>query len=1006
MIERLTSIPLLRHLLPRPVRPIRGRALLGHAIPLVVLTVLVLGGAWALSAFRVVYFAAPWWFALWAVAPWMWWLMVAGTGQQGRARGIVVLTVRLLLVAMFAAVLARPQAVRESDRLAVVYAVDLSDSVGEAAVKRALEYVVRTAAEKPEQDAAGLVVFGREAGVELPPLESFPFEAINVQVPRDGTDLEKGLRLAAALCPENRPGRIVLISDGSATGGSVDRLLDELNARDLAVDVVPIAYDFDREVWVERIDLPELVKRGETYEAAAIISAQGSGEGRLLVSENGKAITTIDVRWKPGKNRVVIPIYLREPGYYDYEATLIPKKGTDGWRENNTAVGGVHLSGQGRILVIVDPAGEAEDHRSLVRALRESGREVEVVTATDVPGTAMRLLPYHAAICVNVPAEEFLPQQMQALRDGVFHFGMGFVMVGGQNSFGAGGYQRTDIEELLPVEMEIKQRRVMPKGAMAVVLHTCEFANGNTWAKRITKQAVSILSTRDEVGVLGYDFVDGDGWIVPFGVVKDHARVTRLVNGAEIGDMPSFDPCLQLAYQALLPSDASVKHMIVISDGDPSPPSPGLLQKFAAAGISITTVAVFPHAGGIDQRLMRNIARVTGGRFYFPKKASALPKIFIKEAKTLKRALIVNREVIPRTGFPSSIMKGIDTMPPLHGFVLTTAKDRAELILGAEIDEQVEPLLVAWRFGVGRSAAFTSDLASRWGRDWLSWKSYRAFVDQLVGNVARVDRPTELTARAVAEGGEGVVNVVDSSPEGGTLDLRATIRVPDGKVETIVLEQTGPRLYQGKFPLAGKGRYQINVAGMRDDRAERAMATLALAYSAEYLRFRADPIELERIATRTGGRMLDGSESGRDIFPADRPTKRDAQPIFDWMLLILACMVPLDVAVRRVQISPSAWFRRRERASVGTLEALKKRKDEIRGPSDAKRAEWSPPATRSDRPVSSTPEDEAAAPSSDPTPAKRPTDAPTSAADDLEGLSTTERLLAMKRRRQEEREDE
>ena len=90
------------------------------------------------------------------------------------------------------------------------------------------------------------------------------------------------------------------------------------------------------------------------------------------------------------------------------------------------------------------------------------------------------------------------------MRDAVFNLGVGFLMVGGKNSFGPGGYHRTAVEEALPVTMDITQKKVLPKGALVIVLHTCEFPEGNTWGKRVAKEAIRCLGAKDEVGVLVY----------------------------------------------------------------------------------------------------------------------------------------------------------------------------------------------------------------------------------------------------------------------------------------------------------------------------------------------------------------------------------------------------------------------------------------------------------------------------------------------------------------------
>src|SRR6185369_6869535 len=104
----------------------------------------------------------------------------------------------------------------------------------------------------------------------------------------------------------------------------------------------------------------------------------------------------------------------------------------------------------------------------------------------------------------------------------------------------------------------------------AIILHTCEFAEGNTWAKRITKQAIKVLGGQDEVGVLGYGSM-GEFWIFELTPAKDYEKMVPKINAAEIGDMPSFSTTMRLGLNGLKKSDAATKHMIIISDGDPYP---------------------------------------------------------------------------------------------------------------------------------------------------------------------------------------------------------------------------------------------------------------------------------------------------------------------------------------------------------------------------------------------------------------------------------------------------
>jgi hypothetical protein len=390
------------------------------------------------------------WSAFWILllAPWFWWMALHGYSALGKTRSNVALLVRLLILGLFAAALAEPRTVRTNTSLSAMYTLDVSDSMGNAVSTAAMEFIQRTASNRRDQDAIGMVAFGSNAAVELPPRSAFPLESletINSVVGKDGTDLAKALSLSAAMLPDDAEGRIVLMSDGSATEGELTPVLEQLKARKIAVDVLPVDFDFDKEVWVERLDMPVSVKLGESYEASVLVGSLKAQKATLVLEENGEEIFRDDVELEPGKKRIAIPIKLREAGYYAYNARLIVPEDQDGWKENNLAINDIYIAGEGKILVVTDPAGDPRDSARLIETLRASRRVVETAQAFQVPRDTLSLMPYDAVIFVNVPADALDVAQMQAVRDAVRQQGVGFLMIGGANSFGPGGYNRSAI---------------------------------------------------------------------------------------------------------------------------------------------------------------------------------------------------------------------------------------------------------------------------------------------------------------------------------------------------------------------------------------------------------------------------------------------------------------------------------------------------------------------------------------------------------------------------------
>ena len=991
---------ILNNLLPPARRPVRW----WDAAPLLLFLALFCGAWVSLEWTNTLLFARPRALVWLNLCPWVWWLSLVGYAGLGRKRATCTLFVRLTIIGLFVMLLAEPRMVRTRDVMSVVYAVDLSDSIGDRSSTSALEFVTKTATGKPERDEAGLVVFGRDASVELPPRMSFPFEAINSQVDKDATNLEQTLSLAAALVPEENQGRIVLISDGTATDGNLSRVLDELKSRNIAVDFLPVQYNYSNEVWLERLELPGAVKIGQAFEATTVLSSLTPGEGKLILKQNGQPIRQLDVKYQAGKNRFAFPVTLTEAGYYEYTASVIVPRTQDQLLQNNTVLNDLYLEGAGRVLVVTDSQGDQRDWQRLVSVIRASQRAVEMKPAYELPREPAALQPYDAILFVNVGTDSFDAVQMQAVHDAIYDFGVGFAMIGGNNSFGSGGYHKTPIEAALPVSMDVSQKKVLPKGALVIVLHTCEFPEGNTWAKRITKQAIKVLSPQDEVGVLDYE--GGEHWVFQITPARNYDELVTKINAAAPGDMPSFVGTMRKGLDALKLNDSATKHMIIISDGDPQPPDPMLIQEFVDNQVSVSMVAIEPH-GGQEISKMRMISAVTNGRYYFPTDPDQLPAIFIKEAKTLRRNMIQEKDFIPEVQFVSPILKGLNGLPPLHGYVLTSAKKNSQLILRAppedESSPEVDPILAVWRYGLGATAAFTSDFSPQWGADWLEWEQFTPFIKQMLTEIARVRKEGYLRMSTYISGGEGVVVVEDFHPDEGFLEVQARVSGPHNKTQQVQLKQVSPRRYQASIPLWGAGRYHVTAAGAGGGRKENAFGRMIVSYSPEYLRFRSNPQAINDIVERTGGQILTKNSTADEIYMTRRQPQRSSQPIFDTWLIILACLIPFDVALRRIQIdwlllrSLFRWKRSAPESSTATMSALLQRRQRVVTQIETRRSIDPPPADLRERLAKRppTPPDAASA-ASGPTEAAPPPKPPAD-------TGTTGRLKELKRQREAEK---
>ena len=211
-------------------------------------------------------------------------------------------------------------------------------------------------------------------------------------------------------------------------------------------------------------------------------------------------------------------------------------------------------------------------------------------------------------------------------------------------------------------------------------------------------------------------------------------------------------------------------------------------------------------------------------------------------------------------------------------YVITTALPKTsrapccKFLEQSEEEGDIDPILAITQYGLGKTAAFTSDLSSNWAADWLSWDKYSAFVHQLRHrNLWRVQKTGKLRMWTYTSGNEGVIVVEDFSERESFLEIQARVSGPRDKTETVALKQVGPRRYQASVPLWGKGRYHVvGLPAGEERKDDRAFGGFIIPYSPEYLRFRSNPLVLNDIVDGTGGKSLEPDAKAEDIFNRDR----------------------------------------------------------------------------------------------------------------------------------------
>jgi len=254
---------------------------------------------------------------------------------------------------------------------------------------------------------------------------------------------------------------------------------------------------------------------------------------------------------------------------------------------------------------------------------------------------------------------------------------------------------------------------------------------------------------------------------------------------------------------------------------------------------------------------------------------------------------------------------GIDfaKAPRLRGFVQAEAKEGSEVIL--RVDEK-KPLLVRWRYGLGRVIAFMSDAKSRWAAPWVRWESFGTLWPQMVRDVSHRDRTIRAGVRPGNQEGEAVVyyDVLANSddPSAETLDSAGPphilVETQGGAPRTLPLEETAPGHYEARIPADQGGLYHI-VSG----NSELILPEAGFYRESEETKPQAvNTALLGEISRVTGGRM----HPSIDQLLNDRGAMvRERQPLWPYWLILALLLNFVEVALRKGFFERLAsWLRR------------------------------------------------------------------------------------------------
>ena len=652
-------------------------------------------------------FTTPFALLLLLTLPYFFWLGKPSASVR-RWRDWTSLGVRLVIMLLLILSLAGSRMVRAADELAVVFLVDASDSITPEQAVYAEDVVRQAIASMKPSDQAAVILFGANALVERPMSGLSELAPITSVPQKLHTDLAEAIRLGLALFPAGNGRRLVVLSDGMDTLGDADEAAQLAAAGGVQIDYVHLPPGGRTiEAMLTGVDAPSRVVQGETFRIDITAESTAPIPASLRVLAGGQVVHEEMVQLRTGANNFAVRLRATEQEFARYQVQLTPAEDT--YYQNNELAAFTEIVGPPRVLLVANDGTIADDGTPMLDespqlrlALEATGLLVDQITPANLPVNLAQLSNYATVILVNVNAKNLTPRKMETLQTYVRDLGGGLVVVGGPESYGMGGYFRTPLEDILPVDMQIKDQERFPSVSIVIVIDrsgSMGMQEGGLTKIQLAAEGavrvVELLNDFDEITVIPVD-TEPDNPIGPL-PASDRETAIGLIRQIGAGGGGIYVRTgLEAASEALAQSDSQVKHIILLADGADSEQKEGvpeLIESLTAEGVTVSTVSI---GRGPDTPWLQQMADLGDGRFHFTDQAANLPQIFTQETTAVQRSYLVEERFFPNLVGNSPILTGITAVPPLYGYVGTSPKGTAQVILETHLGRPAAGSVAAW----------------------------------------------------------------------------------------------------------------------------------------------------------------------------------------------------------------------------------------------------------------------------------------------------------------------
>ena len=775
-----------------------------------------------------------------------------------------------------------------------IFLVDMSDSC-RVSLPEMEKYLKETIAGMPQGDSFGIVTFGRNTITDQFVTSDAQYLGIASEPIRDATDIESAVRYAAALIPEDKYARIVILSDGKETVGDVAETLSLLQKSEIELCLKSFEAKEAQDVYIQAADMPRMLSTGDEYKIKVTVFSTYDTDAVIKVSEESQLKSETQVRLTPGENTFVIN---DTAGDQSIEKRVVTIEAVgDEVEENNSVVAAATVDAPKKILLI---SGAHEDSTGFENLLNSLNIDLKTVSAVNAPDSLAKMLEYKVIIVDNCHIDD-LPKDFDVnLESYVKDYGGGLITTGGKESYALGGYKDTTMEKILPVDCLPKGYNEAPSLAMVMIID-CSGSMSSTGGDSRSKidvavdaaiEAVDAMNRDDQVGVL--TFSDNFKWRQPIVYLDDKDSVKSAIN--EIGIMGGtvIKPAVIEGANALKGVDSGVKHILLLTDGEGETTEFGdAIKLINDNNITMSTIAV---GSDSDTRLLENLADECGGRYYYSDETTDISKIFTEEVYLSGDTYYKNGDFTITQNGSSKLVEGLysEGIPHISGYVATSIKTGAREVFST--DEE-DPLLASWQYGLGTAISWMTNASGSWNESLSGMDDYSAMWRRMIDMASMEGDAGNDILTMSKRRGELYIDY-QASEYSEKSKVTGVYTTPSGETKEITLVSDNPGEYSAVVPADEMGVYSINVRRTEGEEVKASnTSVMAVQFSDEYRR----DISNENLVNfiKQNGRVLEDNEN---VFTKLKGKQNNRRNITFFLIVCSVILLILDIIFRRFAV--------------------------------------------------------------------------------------------------------